>query len=62
MSDVRALTEGWEQKHGTPESFEWLVRRLEAAGHPPQWTQDEPTDENDGRGMVAWIKRHFDTG
>lgn len=59
-SEVQGLTLGWEEKQGTPKSFEWLIRRLDAAGHPPAWTRDEPPDDQGGRGVLAWIKRHFD--
>lgn len=59
-SEVQGLTKGWEAKQGTSESFEWLIRRLDAAGHPPPWTRVEEEQEFGGRGIRAWIKRHFD--
>ena len=58
-SEVRGLTKGWEKTQGAAESFEWLIRRLDAAGHPPRWTQDEPPEVQGRRGIVAWLKRHF---
>ena len=59
-SEVLKLTDGWEQKLGTPKSFEWLIQRLDAAGHKPSWTEDEPRHDQRSRGIRAWIKRHFD--
>lgn len=59
-SEVRGLTRGWEEKQGRPDSFEWLIRRLDAAGHPPPWTRDDQLGDTGERGLRAWIKRHFD--
>lgn len=59
-AELRRLLGGWEAQQGVAGSFEWLVRRLDAAGHPPPWTRPEPDEPAPARGVGAWIRRHFD--
>ena len=61
--EVQGLLRGWEAQQCASDSFEWLIRRLDAAGHPPPWSREfEPLESDGCRGFVDWIKRHFDIG
>jgi len=42
--ELRKLMGDWQRRQGRPESFEWLVKRLDVAGYPPPWQYGEGDD------------------